>query len=298
MIKRLVLIFAVVLSFVVVSCSEDKSTEPTGPDTQVIPAADQAEAAEASADQVSSMISQIDGYGDGLTGGGIYKKDGINDKDAPDGWIAVDESWYEYTKGIPEWDDYYDMRIRFTPDIWLTEIPDYDTVTKYEYKFKYYNDDPDENGNVYQQWLWDAYAQYSDGTKTIIDGVNNYDYSSKFLIQDTYTMEYKYIWGCDFDGVSVSENDKSAHFTMDCVYPYSYSFDGSSINMLYSAITGEFKFAANGAGNLDEADLNLAGRLYTNGTLFVKLYCDGTNGWYKIAADSYAAQTLWYPFSK
>ena len=68
--------------------------------------------------------------------------------------------------------------------------------------------------------------------------------------------------------------------------------------MLYSAITGEFKFAANGAGNLDTEDLNLAGRLYTNGTLFVKFYCDGTNGWYKIAADGYAAQTVWFPFSK
>lgn len=291
MIKKLVLIFAVVLSFVIVSCSEDKSTEPTGPDTQVIPAADQPEAAATSADQATSMISEIDGLGGRMTGFKFGKA-------APDGWTAVGEGWYKYSYGTPEMDDYYDMRIRFTPEIWLAEVPAYDTVTKYEYMFKYYNDDPNEYGNVYQQWLWNAYAQYSDGTRTVIDGINDYELSSKSLIQDTYTMEYKYTWGCDFDGVSVSDDDHSAHFTMDCVYPYTYSFDGSSINWLYSAITGEFKFAANGAGNLDTEDLYLAGRLYTNSTLFVKFYCDGTNGWYKIAADSYAGQTVWYPFSK
>ena len=291
MIKKMTLIMAAGLMLFLASCSEDKSSEPSGPDTQVIPADQQEDAAETSADQVNSSISSIDQLGGMMTGA----KSG---KAAPEGWTAVGESWYKYFYGTTE-DDYYDLRVRFSPDIWLTEVPDYDAVTKYEYKFKYYNDDPNEYGNVYQQWLWNAYAQYSDGTKTFIDGVNDYELSSKSLIQDTYTMEYKYTWGCDFDGVSVTESDKSAHFTMDCVYPYTYALSGSTIVWQYSAITGEFKFASDGSGNLDASDPNLAGRLYSNGTLFVKFYSTGTSsGYYTIAADTYTAHYAWYPFSK
>ena len=64
---------------------------------------------------------------------------------------------------------------------------------------------------------------------------------------------------------------------------------------LYTDLTGEFKFAAKGAGDLGP-DANQAGFMASNGTTFVKYYHDGTTGYYTLSKDGFTQHYPWYPW--
>lgn len=297
MLKRLTLLVLLLAGMMIsfTACSSDSSTEPTTPSvtTGPIPNEQQATVATQTSEQVSSSIAQLDGNINMMSSGmGFPSKDG---KNPPLHWSAIGDGWYQYNYyyggGI---DSNAVWKIRYTPDVWATTIPDYSTVTKFEYNLNNTWQEVEDGVTQDLGFIWDAACEYENVERSSVKGHNDFDFVLK-MTSAQYNMDMSFYWNMAYDGVSVNSTDRAAHFTMNSVWPYGVSETTGQV--LYSDLNSEFKFNAAGVGILDAADQYLAGKCWSHGNLFIKFYYNGTNGWYTIAAQNFATQIIWNPWS-
>lgn len=300
MLKKLsflvLLVAGLLLTFT--ACSDDKTTEPvvtpdtppgptTGTLTTLTPA-EQTTAATQTTQQVNSSIDMVYGNIGGMSGFGKYA---LNGKNPPTGWVAIGEGWY---KDIDMSHGNKLFKVRLSPDIWLSANPDPDLITKFELKYSYDSTIVNPQYAMQNGFLWDMLTEWEDASETSVKGHNYMNMVLKMTVPQSPAsgFDYSFSWNTIYDGVSTVANNESAHFTFTSTWPF--RSDGEQGQVYWTAFAGEFKFDVNGAGILDASDLYLAGKVTSNGTLFIKYYNNGSTGWYKTAADNFLGQTTWY----
>jgi len=297
MLKRLTLLVLLLAGMMIsfTACSSDSTTEPTtppGPTTGTLTnlsTEEQQTAATQTTSQVNSAIDMVNSNIDGLTGFGKYALKG---KNPPTGWVAMGDGWYKETD-ISHGNTLF--KVRFSPDIWMMTVPDPDLITKFELKYSYDSTMTSEQYSMQTGFLWDMLEEWQNTEKTFVKGHNNYNMIFKMTVPQapSNNFDYSFNWNTEFDSVSTSSADKTAHFTFSSTWPFIANQQTNQV--LWTSFSGEFRFAADGKGILDANDIYLAGKVSSNGNLFIKYYFDGTNGWYTIAADNFVTHIIWDP---
>jgi len=269
------------------------SDTTSGTTTTPIPNEQQATVANQTAEQVSGSIAQLDVNINMMSSGtGFPSK---KSKNPPLHWSAIGDGWYQYNYyygGVIDSNTVW--KIRYTPNVWATTIPDYSTVTKFEYNFNNSWQEVEDGVTSNLGYIWNTVCEYDNPNRLTVKGNN--DFNVIYNVTSTsYNFDMSFYWNMAYNGVSVNSQDKAAHFTMQSLWPY--STDQSSGQVLFSDLNSEFKFNSAGVGVLDPAEQYLAGKCWTNGNLFIKFYYNGTNGWYTIAAQNFATQSIWNPWN-
>jgi len=194
MLKRLALLVLLLAGMMIsfTACSSDSSSEPTTPGvaTAPIPNEHQATAAEQTADQVVSSLGQLESnVGMMSSGMGFPSKDS---KTPPLHWSATGDGWYQYNYyyggGI---DSNAVWKIRYTPDVWATTIPDYSTVTKFEYNFNNTWQEVEEGVTQNLGLIWDAACEYESTDRLTVKGHNDFDFVLK-MTSASYNMDMSF----------------------------------------------------------------------------------------------------------
>ena len=294
MLKRLsflvLLLAGLLVSFT--ACSDD-GDDPVTPDpnagtsslTTLTPT-QQADAAVGATQQVNNTISMVDDQM-GMMGG--------IGKTPPTGWVSMGEGWY---KDSDHSHGNHLRKIRYSPDVWANDPVDYSQVTKLEFIQSYDTTTTQQQMTMQQGMKYDMLFEWEDAAKTKVKGHNKFDIIAKLMVPQypQYNYDYSFNWHMTFDGVSTVSDDKSAHYTFTTKWPYIVDMEAQEPEIYWTNFSGEFKFGTDGTGILDANEQYLAGKVSSNGTLFIKYYYNpnGTpKGWYKIAADNFVATTIW-----
>ncbi|MBN1971465.1 MAG: hypothetical protein JXR48_01290 [Candidatus Delongbacteria bacterium] len=281
--KKLLIAFAMLLLLLAFSCSDDDKKD--GTKTSTVSDENQEEVAIQVTGQVDDSFNQLAMATNGLQGNFYFAKSG-DGKNPPEYWESIGDGWYQYTGEY--FGENFVYKTRYSPDIWATQNPNYDDVTKFESILGYEYEINYNGSTVSSGFNWETMCEYEDEFRNSVNGYNNLSSYASNSYED-----YNFHWNITFDGVSIEPDDYTSHFIMDCTYPY---YDGQGQDLLYTEIDGEFKFAADGTGVLSETEQYLAGTVKSNNILFIKYYSNGSSFWYTLELDDFASQYPWYPW--
>jgi len=204
----------------------------------------------------------------------------------PQFWAKQSDGWY---KNLITGDT-LTVKVKFTPDIWASEPP-YAHPDKFEYYINCKDLTFSQNTlTIVMGWTNTFSLEYENTTKTSIKGTNNMNWKS--ILSGTnngsqINLDLSYIMSCNYDGVTVAADDKSAHMTFSASYPFVK--DGET-NVRRTNISGEYKRNASGVGSLSGSDQYLLGEIKTNNVLFAKVYKTSTSKYYTLLSESWAIQ--------
>jgi len=265
--KAILAVMIIALVAVSFGCSKKKTTEPVTTPTSTTSAlpASQTGVADAMVSQNSDMSSQMGTFSGMLSGN-------KGAKSVPAHWYGPYNGWYyEYypLDSTTNWTWRYE--IRFTPDPWANVGVD---PTKIEWKYVF-------RDTAYYQFTYTGSVEYQNYPADTLH-VKGY---WRLAMGGQYVH---YNWTYNFDNVSIVSGIYDGHYTFDFNYPYSYGANG----MVYTHLTGEFKFAVDGTGNLGAS--NYGGYCASEGLTFVKFYYTSHgHGYYTLVGDGFVHQ---YPF--
>ena len=287
--KALRAILAVmIIALVAVSfgCSKKKATEPvvTPPasTTVQIPNTQSAQtsAASGATGQITSGITNMSSMASGMSSGSPFIPSKYAGKTPPDtSWHAYTGGWYYVSLGEGTFID--TLFVRFTPDIWGANPGA--KVTKYEYLMRGHGVENTTTIN----FNMDGLCQYMADT-TMIQGHWYYGYYF-VLSQGGYTMDWSYLWHCNFDNVSIVSGNHSCHFTYTCTWPFVDPNNPTTISR--TDLSGEIKLDASGYGSLGTS--GYAGYCASNGVTFVKYYSTSGGRYYTLAWDNFVTHYTW-----